>query len=159
MSQLIEPIQIDLSLGIMFQTVNCYLIPGEQLTLIDCGLDSEENWMDFQKKIKKHGYQVADIEQIIITHEHRDHIGLLSKIMEASNAIVKVPQQIEKWFSQPEEMREKYLGFIKKQFPKLGFPEKVLKQSFQFVEQMRTCLLYTSPSPRDQRGSRMPSSA
>ena len=27
------------------------------------------------------------------------------------------------------------------------------------VEQMRRCLLYTSPSPRDQRGSRMPSSA
>ena len=25
--------------------------------------------------------------------------------------------------------------------------------------QFRTCLLYTSPSPRDQRGSRMPSSA
>ena len=25
--------------------------------------------------------------------------------------------------------------------------------------QLRTCLLYTSPSPRDQRGSRMPSSA
>ena len=26
-------------------------------------------------------------------------------------------------------------------------------------EQHVTCLLYTSPSPRDQRGSRMPSSA
>ena len=26
-------------------------------------------------------------------------------------------------------------------------------------EQERGCLLYTSPSPRDQRGSRMPSSA
>ena len=26
-------------------------------------------------------------------------------------------------------------------------------------EQVRACLLYTSPSPRDQRGSRMPSSA
>ena len=26
-------------------------------------------------------------------------------------------------------------------------------------EQLITCLLYTSPSPRDQRGSRMPSSA
>ena len=25
--------------------------------------------------------------------------------------------------------------------------------------QVKTCLLYTSPSPRDQRGSRMPSSA
>ena len=28
-----------------------------------------------------------------------------------------------------------------------------------FFEQALTCLLYTSPSPRDQRGSRMPSSA
>ena len=27
------------------------------------------------------------------------------------------------------------------------------------IEQAFTCLLYTSPSPRDQRGSRMPSSA
>ena len=27
------------------------------------------------------------------------------------------------------------------------------------VEQGALCLLYTSPSPRDQRGSRMPSSA
>ena len=27
------------------------------------------------------------------------------------------------------------------------------------LEEKRTCLLYTSPSPRDQRGSRMPSSA
>ena len=26
-------------------------------------------------------------------------------------------------------------------------------------EEMKRCLLYTSPSPRDQRGSRMPSSA
>ena len=26
-------------------------------------------------------------------------------------------------------------------------------------KQAKTCLLYTSPSPRDQRGSRMPSSA
>ena len=28
-----------------------------------------------------------------------------------------------------------------------------------YLEQIKNCLLYTSPSPRDQRGSRMPSSA
>ena len=32
-------------------------------------------------------------------------------------------------------------------------------QDLGYVEQLYTCLLYTSPSPRDQRGSRMPSSA
>ena len=29
----------------------------------------------------------------------------------------------------------------------------------RFEREANTCLLYTSPSPRDQRGSRMPSSA
>ena len=28
-----------------------------------------------------------------------------------------------------------------------------------FMDEFKICLLYTSPSPRDQRGSRMPSSA
>ena len=30
---------------------------------------------------------------------------------------------------------------------------------FQWFDLTKDCLLYTSPSPRDQRGSRMPSSA
>ena len=35
-----------------------------------------------------------------------------------------------------------------------------LKEQIEFqVDAGTTCLLYTSPSPRDQRGSRMPSSA
>ena len=29
----------------------------------------------------------------------------------------------------------------------------------KYTAQLKSCLLYTSPSPRDQRGSRMPSSA
>ena len=29
----------------------------------------------------------------------------------------------------------------------------------EFADETIACLLYTSPSPRDQRGSRMPSSA
>ena len=33
------------------------------------------------------------------------------------------------------------------------------EQSLSFLEFNYICLLYTSPSPRDQRGSRMPSSA
>ena len=33
------------------------------------------------------------------------------------------------------------------------------RDSYQLVEDPHVCLLYTSPSPRDQRGSRMPSSA
>ena len=38
-----------------------------------------------------------------------------------------------------------------------GAGESVFQQAAE--EQMYACLLYTSPSPRDQLGSRMPSSA
>ena len=46
----------------------------------------------------------------------------------------------------------------------LGIEDDDLLQETRFaaarnVKRNITCLLYTSPSPRDQRGSRMPSSA
>ena len=37
--------------------------------------------------------------------------------------------------------------------------ETLVKAGEYVAGQLQTCLLYTSPSPRDQRGSRMPSSA
>ena len=38
----------------------------------------------------------------------------------------------------------------------LNYRNRIIMKDFK---QERSCLLYTSPSPRDQRGSRMPSSA
>lgn len=131
---LVEPIRIELSLGIMFQTVNCYLIPGEQLTLIDCGLDSESNWLSFQKKLNNLGYKVKDIEQVIITHEHRDHIGLLPEVMENSDCLVRVPKSIEGWFSEPDVLKERQGKFNEKIFRTLGFPEEIYDQITQFYQ-------------------------
>ena len=37
--------------------------------------------------------------------------------------------------------------------------EPTIRADLAGLVQMLSCLLYTSPSPRDQRGSRMPSSA
>ena len=37
--------------------------------------------------------------------------------------------------------------------------ENFEKKMTDFCQSIQACLLYTSPSPRDQRGSRMPSSA
>ena len=47
-------------------------------------------------------------------------------------------------------------GYIKLVFPR-GLERPVVRS--YTVREFSACLLYTSPSPRDQRGSRMPSSA
>ena len=41
----------------------------------------------------------------------------------------------------------------------IGVPSKASDEFLKSIKKFITCLLYTSPSPRDQRGSRMPSSA
>ena len=41
----------------------------------------------------------------------------------------------------------------------VGLTKEICKDFFNCGVDVITCLLYTSPSPRDQRGSRMPSSA
>ena len=52
-------------------------------------------------------------------------------------------------------------NLVKKSFDKpddLVAPDKTRAEILEFGT-IKACLLYTSPSPRDQRGSRMPSSA
>ena len=51
----------------------------------------------------------------------------------------------------------KYLDEIKER-EKIGLSPKPI-DSGKLLKEIITCLLYTSPSPRDKRQSRMPSSA
>lgn len=130
----IEPIRIELPLGIMFQSVNAYLIPGDQLTLIDCGLFSPENWIFFQKKIEEHGFKVNEIDQIIITHEHRDHIGMLPELIAHSDAVIYAPKNIEGWFSQPDEMMKSYDEFNASLFQTFGIPDDLLQKIADYLD-------------------------
>ncbi|MEL6256858.1 MAG: MBL fold metallo-hydrolase [Bacteroidota bacterium] len=128
------PIRIELPLGIMFQSVNCYLMPGEALSLIDCGLYTSDNWNLLQEELNKQGYQISDLEQIIITHEHRDHIGMLPEIMANSEAKIFAPKAIQGWFEQPNKMdREEYI-FTQKLFETIGFPDEILRKTHQFFD-------------------------
>ena len=53
---------------------------------------------------------------------------------------------------------EPTIDYVVTKIPKFTF-EKFPGANSTLTTQMKSCLLYTSPSPRDQRGSRMPSSA
>jgi glyoxylase-like metal-dependent hydrolase (beta-lactamase superfamily II) len=68
--------------------VNCYLIEDEPLTLIDTGPNSGKSLDELEQALGAHGRAVEDIELIVVTHQHMDHVGLLEILARRSGAEV-----------------------------------------------------------------------
>lgn len=68
--------------------VNCYLIEDEPLTLIDTGPNSGKALDALQSQLAERNHSIEDLELLIITHQHIDHLGLAEIVAERSGAEV-----------------------------------------------------------------------
>jgi glyoxylase-like metal-dependent hydrolase (beta-lactamase superfamily II) len=68
--------------------VNCYLIEDEPLTLVDTGPNSGKSLDELERALEVHGRRIEDLELIVITHQHMDHLGLLEVAARRSGAEV-----------------------------------------------------------------------
>ena len=79
-----------LSIPTPFQVgrVNCYLIEDDPLTLVDVGPNSGKALDELERALAGHGHKIEDLERIVITHQHIDHLGLVDILARRSNAEV-----------------------------------------------------------------------
>jgi glyoxylase-like metal-dependent hydrolase (beta-lactamase superfamily II) len=68
--------------------VNVYLIDDDPLTLVDAGPNSGSSLDELGQQLAAHGRAIEDIELILITHQHIDHIGLVQIVASHSGAEV-----------------------------------------------------------------------
>jgi glyoxylase-like metal-dependent hydrolase (beta-lactamase superfamily II) len=68
------------------QAVNALLLTGEPLTLVDTGLLRPDSLAALEAGLARHGYAVADLAQLVITHAHLDHFGAAAALARASGA-------------------------------------------------------------------------
>src|SRR4051812_397685 len=68
--------------------VNAYLLEGEPLTLVDPGPNQEESLVALERGLADRGRRVEDLELILLTHQHHDHVGLARRVRERSGAAV-----------------------------------------------------------------------
>lgn len=68
--------------------INVYLIEGDPLTLVDTGPRTQAAQDALLTSLSDFGYGPGDIQQIVITHSHGDHIGQLRRLVQASDARV-----------------------------------------------------------------------
>jgi glyoxylase-like metal-dependent hydrolase (beta-lactamase superfamily II) len=70
--------------------VNCYLIDDDPLTLVDTGPNSGRALDKLERSLREHGRRIEDLERIIVTHQHLDHLGLVGILARRSGAEVCV---------------------------------------------------------------------
>ncbi len=66
--------------------VNVYLAEGDPLTLIDTGPKADVSRAALEAGLAALGYRVEDLQQVVITHHHADHLGLAGEIVARSGA-------------------------------------------------------------------------
>jgi glyoxylase-like metal-dependent hydrolase (beta-lactamase superfamily II) len=68
--------------------VNCYLIEDTPVTLVDTGPNSGKSLDELEQALHRHGHRIEDLELIVITHQHMDHLGLAEILVRRSGAEV-----------------------------------------------------------------------
>ena len=68
--------------------VNCYLIDDSPMTLIDTGPNSGKSLDELERALSAHGHAIEELELIVLTHQHMDHLGLLEILARRSGAEV-----------------------------------------------------------------------
>jgi glyoxylase-like metal-dependent hydrolase (beta-lactamase superfamily II) len=68
--------------------VNTYLLEDEPLTLVDSGPNSGKALDDLERQLEALGHAIEELELVIITHQHIDHLGLVDIVAKRSGAEV-----------------------------------------------------------------------
>ena len=79
--------------------VNCYLIEDDPLTLVDAGPNSGTSLTVLEEALAEHGRRIEDLERIVLTHQHIDHIGLAQILADRSGAEVCTLDALAPWLA------------------------------------------------------------
>lgn len=107
--------------------VQLYLIESEPLTLVDTGVRSPDSRAALESGLDALGYGLEDVERVVLTHHHEDHLGQAQTLRDAG-------ADCEVWAHAVEapacegfgEDREADLVRSEALFRELGVPEAVL---------------------------------
>ncbi|WP_203361827.1 MBL fold metallo-hydrolase [Bacillus sp. REN10] len=103
--------------------VNVYVIKGDRLTLVDAGVKTKASWEAFVYGLSQLGYTPEDIEQVVLTHHHPDHVGLIDFLSDEVDVIGH--PYCAKWLSWDEEFMKEYIDFLRALYVQLGLPKEM----------------------------------
>lgn len=104
--------------------VNCYLVEDDPLTLVDTGPDLGTSLAALEAGLAEHGRKVEDLERIVLTHHHIDHVGLAATLAERSGAEVCAIAPLAPWMERWHESIDADDRFGEELMLRHGVPEE-----------------------------------
>lgn len=103
--------------------VNVYVVKGDRLTLVDAGVKTKASWEAFVYGLSQLGYTPEDLEQVVLTHHHPDHVGLLDFLPDEIDVVGH--RYCAKWLSRDEALMKEYVDFLQALYVQLGLPKEL----------------------------------
>lgn len=103
--------------------VNAFLVKGDALTLFDAGPKTEEAYEAIKWGLRAAGYDIKDVEQVVLTHHHPDHAGWVDAFTRAD---LLGHQYVDHWMKKEQAFLQYHETFFKKLLIEQGVPEKYI---------------------------------
>jgi glyoxylase-like metal-dependent hydrolase (beta-lactamase superfamily II) len=106
--------------------VNVYLIEDEPLTLVDTGPNSATSFDELTTGLAGLGHALEDVELVIVTHQHIDHLGLVALVAQRSGAEVAAIDVLAPYLEDFSQEAQKDDEFARSVMLRNGIPEDVV---------------------------------
>ncbi|MFC7686861.1 MBL fold metallo-hydrolase [Ureibacillus sp. GCM10028918] len=120
--------RLELTTNFPIGPVYSYVVFGEKLTLIDAGLKNEQGWKELNSGLHRLGISISDIEQIVLTHHHNDHTGMVDWILEKNPSLSIYAHKDTEMILKDENYLEWSAEFFEKLFIEFGLTREMATQ-------------------------------
>ena len=103
--------------------VNTYLIEDDPLTLLDSGPNMGTSLDALERGLAEHGRRIEDLELIVISHQHMDHLGLSQILARRSGAEIAAIDVLAPWAARYDDGMESDDTFANRIMTEHGIPE------------------------------------
>ncbi|SOC35999.1 MBL fold metallo-hydrolase [Ureibacillus acetophenoni] len=113
--------------------VNAFLVKGEALSLFDAGPKTKEAYEALKEGISAAGYNMNDIEQVVLTHHHPDHAGWGDAF---PNAKILGHEYVDQFLRKSPEFLEYRNEFYRYHLKRNGIPEIFIEKYLENRKEM-----------------------
>lgn len=136
--------------------VNVYVLKGQTLTLIDTGPKFWDTWQVFKKELQHYNLQLKDFDQIVLTHFHPDHVGLVGEILERNPVPVYCHPSSVPYLERDQPFLASREHFIQLLYLRNGVPNELITRLKEMENDLHQYDVPVQTNGRLVEGDRLP---